>query len=330
MQWRIVFTRHLIFVFVTTLAFQLAAQHLPAVTEKRTDSIQVIGLGTGTAFKFKGLAIDQQAQHAFLGSWDKKEIVRVSFLTGEHQILKTQYSGQLNGMDCYFRNGLVYALMNDVNDDPRSHPISVLLVFEASSGELRKSYELPGVNGRNHFNHVVVDSKGIVYISNTLKSCIHIVDTRDDTSQVGTLIVHPDLSWVHGIDLSADETKLFTTSYEAGIRIFDLRSKAFFRFTNKALAGDDGLKYYKGSLYGAGQNSIKRYLLNKSETSIVEIDTLLKDHSKFNDPRCLHVENDVLYCLSNIEFDPVVFRHQKSSSLKASLTDTYILKIRLY
>jgi WD40 repeat protein len=290
---------------------------------------EVINLGTGTEFKFKGLGMDLKANNAYLGSWDKKEIVVVSLSTGKHEILKTKYSGRLNGMDCYFKNNKVYVLMNEVDDAPEAKPISVLLVFDSKTGKLIRSYESVGINGRNHFNHVVVDDNGVAYISNTLKSCVNRVDTNDPAARITTLIEHPDLSWVHGIDLSPDGKKLFTTSYKGGIRIFDLNTRSFYLYKNSTLAGDDGLKYHRGSLYGVGHNSIKKYTLNDTETQVIKIDTILKDHETFNDPRCLHIENGFLYCLSNIEFEPVIFRGQQKSSRNTALTDSHIIKLRL-
>lgn len=293
------------------------------------NAIEVIALRTGTEFKFKGLGIDLKANNAYLGSWDKKEIVVVSLSTGKHEILKTKYSGKLNGMDCYFKNGKVYALMNEVDDTAGARPVSVLLVFDSKTRSLLRSYESVGLNGRNHFNHVVVDDKGVAYISNTLKSSVDRVDTNDPKGRITSLIEHKDLSWVHGIDLSPDGTRLFTTSYKGGVRIFDLNTHSFYPYRDTTLAGDDGLKYHRGSLYGVGHNAIKKYTLNNSETQIIKTDTILKDHETFNDARCLHIENGFLYCLSNIEFEPVTFRGQQRSSRKTALTDSHIIKLKL-
>ena len=269
--------------------------------------IQVIKLGTGTNFKFKGLAVDVKNSTAYLGSWDKKEIVAVSLVNKNYEVLKTKYSGKLNGMDCYIKNGIVYAVMNEVDDNPQYQPISVLLLFDATTRKLIRAYEVKGIGGRNHFNHVVVDDNGIAYISNTLKSSIFSVDTKDPNSSLKEFIQHSDLSWVHGIDLSADGTKLFTTSYNGGIKFFDLKGKNFLPFKDMTTAGDDGLKYYEGFLYGVGKNSIKRYTLDEAQSKVIKTDTLVSNHAYFNDPRCLQLENGILYCLANIEFDATTF-----------------------
>jgi hypothetical protein len=88
--------------FVT--AASALAQRLPA------DSIEVIALKTGTAFRFKGLAIDPMTSTAYLGSWDKKQLVVASLDGSSHGVIKTKYSGKLNGMGCYLRG--VYCMQS--------------------------------------------------------------------------------------------------------------------------------------------------------------------------------------------------------------------------
>jgi WD40 repeat protein len=219
--------------------------------------------------------------------------------------------------------------MNEVDDDLGHQPVSVLLMYDVDHSRVVRSYELKGAGGRHHFNHVVVDGKGIAYVSNTLKSAIYTVDTKDPKGSLNLLIEHEDLSWVHGIDLSPDDTKLFTTSYEGGIRILDLRTKKFFDYKQQTTAGDDGLKYYRGSLYGVGQNSIKKYSLDEAETKVIRIDTLLEDHAYFNDPRCLHIVDGVLYCLANIDFEPATFRDGKHPPRDRALTDSFLIRLNL-
>jgi hypothetical protein len=311
------------------LAFVLIAILYVDAFAQSESTIEVIKFGTGTSFKFKGLAIDTKNSAAYLGSWDKKEIVVVLMASKKHEVLKTKYSGKLNGMDCYLKNGIVYAVMNDVDDDPQHQPISVLILFDAVTQKVIRAYEAKGVDGRNHFNHVVVDDAGVAYISNTLKSNIFFVNTKDPKDTLKEFIHHSDLSWVHGIDISPDGTKLFTTAYYGGIKFLDLRTKTFSAFRDVTTAGDDGLKYYEGFLYGVGNNSIKRYTLDETQNKVVKIDTLLSNHAYFNDPRCLHVENGFLYCLANIEFEPVTFTRQNKPFSGAKLRDTYLIKLKL-
>jgi hypothetical protein len=295
---------------------------------KQTD-IEVLKLGTGTNFKFKGLAVDTKEMKAYLGSWDKKEIVVVSLKDIRYETLKTKYSGVLNGMGCYLKNGKLYALMNEIDDTPTAQPVSVLLVFDLNEKKLISSFECKGVDGRNHFNHVVVDNNGLAYVSNTLKSSIYIVNTNDAGDRLKKLIEHKDLGWVHGIDLSPDGRKLFTTAYDGGIKFLDLQTLKFSSYSDTTLAGDDGLKYHNGFLYGVGQNMIRKYTLDTTENSVIGIDTVLYNHEYFNDPRCLHIEGGTLYCLANIESEPVFFNRKGKYLRNTPLTDSYLIKMRI-
>ncbi len=60
------------------------------------------------------------------------------------------------------------------------------------------------------------------------------------------------------------------------------------------------------------------------------MELILKDHPRFNDPRCLHVAGGVLYCLANIGFE--IVRFDTSSPVPDSrpdFTDTYIIALQL-
>ncbi len=290
-----------------------------------TDSVEVIPLNTGTNFKFKGMAISDDGS-IFLGSWDKKEIVKVYPNQTKYEKLQTKYSGKLNGMGCYIRDGILYAVMNEVNDDPAACTISVLLLFDIKSLNLIWAYESVGIGGRNHFNHVVVSSRGVAYVSNTIKSSVFVVDTHNPIDSLKQLVNHPDLSWVHGLDLSTDERTLFTTSYDGGIKFLNLESLAFSPYRDTTFAGDDGLKYYKGALYGVGDNQIKKYTLDEQEQVVIRGEIILDNHPSFNDARCLQIKDGYLYCLANIAFEPVVF---DSTRQKQPMTDTHVVKWKL-
>lgn len=293
--------------------------------ETKDDSIEIIPLQTGRNFKFKGLALDSIHQAAYLGSWDKKQIVRVDLKDFTHQVIPTPYSGRLNGMGCFIRNGIVFAVMNEI-DDTKPDVVSVLLLIDATTNKFIRAYEARGVDSRNHFNHVVVSTTGVAYISNTLQSSIFTVDTNNHLDSLRVLVKHPDLSWVHGLDLSADEKTLYATSYDGGIKILNLDDLDFSPYRDTTLAGDDGLRYYKGSLYGVGDDTIKKYTLSADGQSVASTELILKQHPYFNDARCLAIQNDYLYVLANIEFDPVAF---DESPRLDTLKDTHLIKIRL-
>lgn len=293
-----------------------------------TAQVRVIPLHTRTAYRFKGLAVDSTGNRFFLGSWDQREIVSVSAAAPGVTVFKSPYQGRLAGMGVFLRAGRLYALMNEVDDAPDARPESVLLVFHAASGTLLHTYALQGTaEGRHHFNHIVVNGAGRAYISNTLKAGVWTVNTTDPTDSLRPLLIDPRLRLVHGIALPPSEDRLFVTSYEAGLAVVDLSSRTLRVYDAPGSQGTDGLRYYRGSLYGVGQNALTRYRLNADGSRVTSAIPLLINHPAFNDPRCLDIVDGTLFILGNIEHAPVGFRD--SSRRGIAQTDTHILAYRL-
>lgn len=57
-------------------------------------------------------------------------------------------------------------------------------------------------------------------------------------------------------------------------------------------------------------------------------EVLLRDHERFNDPRDLHIEDGVIYCLANIEHDAVTFSRGTARQGRAQ-DDTHLVEYRL-
>jgi hypothetical protein len=297
-----------------------------AAAPPASGQLEVIPLRTGTAFRFKGLAIDKKRAMAYLGSWDQKAIVAVDLAKRSHRVVATKYNGKLNGMDVFLRGDTLYAVMNEVDDAPGARARSVLLMIGVDSLAVMRSYELRAIGARHHFNHVVVDAAGRAYITDTLHGAIHTVDTTRADASIERLVEHPELELVHGIDLSEDGTKLALTSYRSGIRFFDLKLRRLLAYVDRKTAGDDGLKYHRGALYAVGQNKVRRHVLNATGDAVVRTEVVLADHELFNDPRCLQVEGDRLYVLANIEHEPVEFAGGRKGRAQ---TDTHVIELRL-
>jgi hypothetical protein len=305
-----------------------AAQTVTAPWLQDTARLRVIPLRTGTAYRFKGFAVDPTGTRFFLGSWDQHQIVAVSGTVPGVTAFRSPYHGRLAGMGVFLRAGKLYALMNEVNDAPDAKASSVLLVFDAVSGTLHHAYAVQGtVEGRHHFNHVVVDSTGRAYVSNTLKGGIWTVNTKDPADSLRPFLIDARLRLIHGIALPPAEDRLFVTSYQTGLAVIDLPQRALRVYDIPASKGTDGLRYYRGSLYGIGQNALTRYHLNADATRVTNVTPLLVNHPAFNDPRCLDILQDTLFILGNIEHTAVTF--QDPSKRGTAQTDTHILSYRL-
>src|SRR5688500_7007411 len=65
---------------------------IKTISQDKPGTIEVIALNTGKEFRFKGLAMDVKNGKAYLGSWDKKEIVVVDLKNKTHSVIQTKYT----------------------------------------------------------------------------------------------------------------------------------------------------------------------------------------------------------------------------------------------
>ena len=286
----------------------------------------LFNLGTTDSLHLTGIDIDLKNQIAYFGAPNNQEIVKYDLKTKKWNYIKTKYSNQLNPVGVHFKNDLLYVTMNQNTSE---NQISAFVVIDTKTNKLIRQYETKPTNKRNQFYHIAVDNKGIAYISNIHKSSIYTVNTLDESDSLKVFINDESLGWIHGIDISDDQSKLFITGYVGGIQIYDLNKKALLPLIDTVKSDNDQIKYHKGSLYALGGNFFKKYSLNSNETDVVKVDTLIANHSYFNDPRHFVIQNDIAHILTNNGFKPFDYRNGRFSR-KDTLTDSYILKYNLH
>lgn len=285
---------------------------------------RVHALGTGVAYRFKGLAIDRASSRAYLASWDRRQLIAVDLEHGTHREIPTPYAGRLAALGVHARDGALYAVLNDIDVRAGAHAISALVVIDLATEKVTRAYEQRADGPRHHFNHVVVAADGTAYVSDTLHATIHAVDTRDATASFAPLVVDPRLGRVHGVSLSDATPRLFATSYDGGLSIYDLERRAFVGEPYAAAAGDDGLAYACGALYGIGLERLTRYALDSTESRVTDAQVVVLEHASFNDPRDVWVEDDRITCLANMELAPVSPHRRGRPAI-----DTHLLEIPL-
>jgi hypothetical protein len=303
----------------------LSIQMILAIVSTSVNAQKLLKLNTTDSLHLTGLAIDHKNQMVYFGAPLKQEIVKYNLKNKKWSFIKTPYSGKLNPVGVHFKNGLLYVSMNQNTSE---NQVSAFVVIDLKTSKVIHQFETKPTNERNQLYHIVVDSKGIAYISNIPKGAVYTVNTLDKKDSLKLFIQDKSLGWIHGIDISDDQTKLFVTGYVGGIQIIDIKTKTFIPLAQKIKSDNDQLKYYKGSLYGTGGNFFKKYTLNQSETDISKTDTLIQNHAYFNDPRQFVLYNDAAHILTNNGFEPFDYRNGRFSR-KDTLTDSYLLKYNL-
>jgi hypothetical protein len=274
----------------------------------------------------EGLAVDSARRRIWLNSTNQNKIVQSGFEGAGTTDLATPYHGKLRGTGLLLHAGLLLALGND-NYDATAGALhkSVLQVLNPADGTLLRSYEHVSTE-RTLFNDISVDASGLAYITNTSEGALYTIPNIGESGGLELLLKATELEGANGLCLSARSRRLFIATSE-GLRIYDLSSRTFLPYQNKASAGIDGLKYHEGSLYGL-RGGLVRYVLNATEDAVVREEVLIPNHPLFDAPTSLCIVENTVFLLANSQFGKRQ-RIEQGLADRSLLTDTYVLQYRL-
>jgi len=177
---------------------------------------------------------------------------------------------------------------------------SEILKVDIATRKLVKRYAIEG----NHvFGDLVVIKNNDVYISDSDEAIIYKIENE-------SLVLWKDLQNeafnLQGITFNANESKLFIADYLKGVLVIDLTSKNgnWLEFPDHASQkGIDGLVFYNNSLI-AIQNGvvpirIVRYVLNESQTKIIDFTVLDHNRKVFDEPSLTTLVKNKIYFFAN-------------------------------
>ncbi|PBI84990.1 hypothetical protein BSF41_39010 [Flavobacterium sp. ACN2] len=177
---------------------------------------------------------------------------------------------------------------------------SEILKIDIATRKLTKRYTIEG----NHvFGDLVVGKNNDVYISDSAEAIIYKIENE-------SLVLWKDLQKeafnLQGITFNASESKLFIADYLKGVLVIDLKSKKgnWLEFPGYASQkGIDGLVSYNNSLI-AVQNGvvpirIVRYMLNESQTKIIDFRVLDHNRKVFDEPALATFVKNKIYFFAN-------------------------------
>ncbi len=278
----------------------------------------------------EGITIDEANSKLYLSSIYKRKLVAHDLISQHTQnFISSGEYGYKSGVGITIWNGKLFALGSDLIEGNWS---SVLLVFDLNNKELLHTYHLD-LTSSHLMNDLAIDQNGEVYITDTVNHCVYRLQYPDGT--IEPFYAHELLQNPNGIAISDDGKKLFVDSWPNGVRVIDLKTKAMGNGKNEKTKGIDGLKYYKGDLYGirnAGNDTSKhglvKMVLDESEEKITKVVPLLMDHELMDIPTTFAIANGKAYILANSQLLNLD-QETKTIISPQKLKPTYILAFPL-
>ena len=271
----------------------------------------------------EGIAIDEAHQQIFINSLKKNKIVSCA-MEGDkaRNFIGSGQHGYLSGFGMTVMGDTLFALGNVLQ---RHNNKSVLLLLNTSTGDLIRSYELDDTSfiylndlavSEHHHVYITDSESNRIFTVNPVKGGIEVYFEDDE-------ILHPN-----GIAISDDALFLYVATWRKGIRILDLSKKRIINQAHTESAGIDGLKYYKGSLYGivnarrdSESNGLYRFELDQTLTEIVSSHKLIEFGSGFSIPTTLDIYRDQIYFVTNSQLDN--FNQETNEIIDTSILSPY-------
>lgn len=252
----------------------------------------------------EGIAIDPISQKVYLNSLKHAKIVRCNLDGSDaEEFLSSHEFGYRSGFGMTIMGDTLYALGNGLSKDNNT---SILLLLNASSGELFHSYTLD--SGEYVFlNDIAVDSTGTVYITDSESSDIYTINAV--TNQLEVFFSHDEVKHSNGIAISDDGNYLYLASFTSGIRILDIANKKLINQPN-AFKGIDGMKFYGNSLIGIvnakrdpTQNGIFQFKLD-DEGAEIQSEIKISGFEQPSDiPTTFAIDGDFMYFVADSQLD---------------------------
>lgn len=275
----------------------------------------------------EGIAYDPADRTLFVGSLNKRKIVRVTADGKAEDFVTTGQDGlgPVLGLRVDPKRRWLWACTGS-SARPES---SYLFAFEIDGrGRLAKKVHL-ATPGPHLLNDLVVTSEGDVFATDSEGgTVVRLARDKDELQPFAQGFIYPN-----GIALSADETALFVADGKAGLTLVERstgQKRALSHPKGVSPSGIDGLYFYDGSLVavqnGAGKPRVVRYHLDATFTGIVRIEILESRNPAFVIPTTAALAGEDLYVLATSNLEAL---GKDGLNPNAKLYDVIILKRKL-
>lgn len=294
----------------------------------------------------ESLAFDAAEKSFYVGSLYKQKIVRIDARgrTSDFVAEGADGLGAVVGIKIDPARRVLWVLNNVApemkNFDKTRAGTGMLHKYELKTGRLIKKYELAADNPRPHLlNDLVISPRsGDLFITDSLTSAVYVLRSSSSGGGKDELEIFANLeaySYPNGIALAgADESKLYVANLN-GIAVVDTKTgksvSLAARGNSIALAGADGLYFYKNSLLAIqnfeSPNRVVRFYLNETGEAVVRAAVLESNHPLYKIPTTGALAGRNFYYIANSQLRS--FDENGKIFPLSKLENVRILKLRL-
>jgi sugar lactone lactonase YvrE len=166
---------------------------------------------------------------------------------------------------------------------------SGLFAFDVRTGKLARKALLAPDDKRHFLNGLTIDSKGAVYVADSLVGEIFVL--RPGATELELFLPPGVFRSTQGLSFSADEKTLYVVDFTNGLWALDMATKKPRRIEAPAdafLVGLDGLSQVPGGFIcvqlGVQPNRVVRLVMDPGFQKIARVETLESNHPDYDGP----------------------------------------------
>ena len=291
-----------------------AFQQLIRLKEKL--SLAVIHSDTGYVIQDRQLhlecvAFDPTDKTLYGGSIHKRKIIKINCegVVSDFTQAEQYGMGSIFGLRVDVKNRILWACSSAIPE--MQHYDSTLapglFQFDIKTGMMVKTYR-PLDTLRNHiFGDLVLDSKGIPYVSDSRNNVIYKYDHKH--GELRPYFSSKEFWSIQGLCFSADDNQLYIADYVKGIFMLDVKIMKLSKVNAQydlSLKGTDGILFYKNSLItiqnGVQPNRVVRHYLDASGSSLTRYEYIDNAHPAFGEPTIGSLNDNNLFYVANSQW----------------------------
>ena len=263
---------------------------------------------------FESIAFDFNSQSFLMGSLRDGSVIKIAASNGDISRLVTATNGGIDGpwaaLDLAVdeKNDVLWVASSAISQfgkvTKETAGLSGIFKYKLSTGELIKSFKLPGNKKPTLFKAMHLTSQGDLYILGAINNVVlKLAKDSDQISLVFSAKTHKNMR-----SITTDETGdiLYFSDTENGIVIINLSSQKTFAIESSEalnligitdlIYDDNGLVFIQN---GFSPERVMRIELNTDKTSIKNIFPIESSHPAFDSPSYGVIVGDGLYYIAN-------------------------------
>jgi len=259
----------------------------------------------------ESVAFDPVDKTLYGGSIHKRKIIKINDkgVVSDFTPPEKYGMGSIFGLRVDAKKRILWACSSPIPEMQHydSTLASGLFQFDIKTGMMVKMCRPLDTLSNHIFGDLVLDSKGVPYVSDSKNNVIYKYDpTRSE--------LHPYYSskefWsIQGLCFSDDDNRLYIADYVKGIFMLDVKKMELSKVNvsyDLSLKGTDGILFYKNSLItiqnGVQPNRVVRHFLNTSGNGFTRYEYLDNAHPAFGEPTIGSLNNNTLFYVANSQW----------------------------